>query len=301
MWFKNLTIFQFHQHWDLTPAALEQSLANKPLTACPALGMHSHGWTPPGVTPRLVEAVDNHMLVALGSEEKILPASVIRDRSAEMADEWSQSHGIKPSRKLLADFRDQAISELLPRALARKRYTAGWIDLSRQRIVVDCNASSRAELVIEHLRETLGSLEVTPIKTSRSPGESMTDWLRSQRSPGSFSLDDECVLSASNEPGSLIRYRRYAPSITHLQECLEQGFQVSQLALIWRDRIQLTVDTNLRVKRVRFVDMHEERPDPDRISDDRQIEAEMTLMTNDFGQMIDDLIVAFGGEIPHSK
>lgn len=294
MWFKNLTIFLLDRRWDLTPAALEGFLANRPLTPCSALGMHSHGWVPPGNTPRLVEAVDNHMLIALGSEEKILPASVVRDRSTEMADEWARSHGIKPGRKLLADFKDQAISELLPRALARKRRTSGWIDPSRQRIMVDCAASSRSERLVEHLREVLGNLEVRPLESSRAPEETMTDWLCGRRLPEPFSLDDECVFSGRDEPGSLIRYRHCVPSASQLNECLERGFKVTELALIWRDHIRITVDTKLQVKRVQFTNLHEERPDPPQPPNDQRIEAEMILMTKDFGQMIDDLMTALG-------
>lgn len=293
MWFKNLTIFVFDRQWNSTPAALEESLAKRPLTACPPLGMHSRGWVPPGDTLRLVEAVDSHMLIALGSEEKILPASVIRDRSIEMADEWSRSHGIQPNRKLLLGFKERVISELLPRALTRKRRTIGWIDPSRQRIVVNCGSAARGELLVEHLRETLGGLQVVPLRPTRSPGETMTHWLWNRGLPDAFSLDDEYELSGSDEPGSLIRYRRCAPSTAQLREYLDRGFQVSRLALVWRDRIHLVVDNKLLIKQVRFTQMHEERSDPHRLSNDRQVEAELMLMTEDLGLMIDDLMAAF--------
>lgn len=296
MWFKNLTIFTFDQQWSLTPAALEEFLASKPLINCSALGLNSYGWIPPGNTLQLVEAVGSHMLVALGSEEKLLPASVVRDHSSDMANEWFQNHGIKPGRKLLRDFRERAISELLPRALTRKRRTMGWIDPSRQRLVVDSASATRSELLVEHLRKALGSLQVVPLKPSRSSRDTMTNWLRTRSLPDSLSLDDACELSAVNEPGSQIRYRYYTPSMAQLREQLDQGFQVSQLALVWRDHIQLTVDSKLHIKRVRFTQMHEERQNAHQPSDDRELEEELTLMTGDYGRMIDDLIRAFNGE-----
>lgn len=299
MWFKNLTIFTLDQQWSLTPAALEEFLASKPLINCSALGLNSYGWIPPGNTPQLVEAIDNHLLIALGCEEKLLPASVVRDRSNDMANEWFQNHGIKPGRQLLRDFKERAISELLPRALTRKRLTMGWIDPTRQRIVVDSASAARSELLVEHLREALGSLQVASLKPSRSSRDTMTNWLRTRSLPESFSLDDACELSAVNEPGSLIRYRHYTPSMAQLREQLDQGFQVSQLALIWRDRIQLTVDSKLRIKRVKFTQMHEERRDTHQPSDDRGLEEELILMTSDFGRMIDDLIAAFNDETVH--
>lgn len=42
--------------------------------------------------------------------------------------------------------------------------------------------------------------------------------------------------------------------------------------------------------------MHEERQNAHQPSDDRELEEELTLMTGDYGRMIDDLIRAFNGE-----
>jgi len=294
MWFKNLQIYTLAQDWTLTPGALEDVLTRQPLQPCAALALRSDGWVAPlAESAALVQGLERHALIALGSEEKLLPASVINDAAAVMAQDWERSRGIKPGRKLLRDFKDRATAELLPRAFVRRRRTLAWIDPVHARIIVDAASPTRAEQLTEQLRESLGGLELSLPQPTHAPGDLMTGWLRAERAPGRFALGEECELTGSDESKPLVRYLRHPLIATQLRRHFDEGFRASRLALTWNNRISLVVDERLQVKRVRFLDLEEARGDAGELSAEQQFEAEFALMTGDYAAMIGELLEAF--------
>lgn len=294
MWFKNLHVFTLEQEWTLTPGALEQVLAQQPLQPCPTMSLHSHGWVPPADTPALVQGLERHLLVALGSEEKLLPSSVVNDAAAEYAAEWEHSRGIKPGRKLMREFKERATAQLLPRAFVRRRRTLAWIDPANRRIVVDAASPTRAELLTEQLRESLGGLELSLPQAGHAPGEIMTGWLRAQTAPGRFSLGEECELSGSDDSKPVVRYLRHPLLAEQLRRHFDAGFRASRLALLWNNRISLLVDDKLQIRRVRFLDLEQAGHEPTELPPEQRFEAEFALMTGDYALMLDDLFEAFG-------
>ncbi len=294
MWFKNLHVFTLEQDWTLTPGALEQILTQHPLRPCPTMSLHSHGWVPPSDTPALVQGLERHLLIALGSEEKLLPASVINDAAAEYAVEWERSRGIKPGRKLIRDFKERATAELLPRAFVRRRRTLAWIDPVSRRIVVDAASPARAELLTEQLRESLGGLELSLPQADHAPGETMTGWLRAETAPGRFSLGEECELSGSDDSKPVVRYLRHPLLAEQLRRHFDAGFRASRLALLWNNRVSLLIDDKLQIKRVRFLDLEEAQHEPTELPPEQRFEAEFALMTGDYALMLSDLLEAFG-------
>ena len=86
MWFKNLVAYRLPADWKLSAAELEEHLARHTLQPCSALAMLSRGWVAPASTGRLLHTVNQQHLIALGVDQKLLPASIIRQVTKERAD-----------------------------------------------------------------------------------------------------------------------------------------------------------------------------------------------------------------------
>ena len=69
----------------MTAAQLEEKLGTRPLQPCGALDMLSRGWIAPSASGRLVHALNQQYLIALGVEQKLLPASIIRQEALRRA------------------------------------------------------------------------------------------------------------------------------------------------------------------------------------------------------------------------
>src|SRR3546814_10918528 len=100
------------------------------------------------------------MLIALGFEQKILPSSVIKQGVDVRADFLAQLQGFNPGRKQLRALKDQVTAELMPRAFAKRRSTRAWIDPVSGWIVVDAASPSRAEELLEVLRDEVDGLSL---------------------------------------------------------------------------------------------------------------------------------------------
>ena len=81
MWFKNLQIYRLPAPWAMTSEQLEESLTPQTFQPCSSLDMITQGWVSPRENGMLVHTVNRQMLIQLGTEKKLLPASVINQVS----------------------------------------------------------------------------------------------------------------------------------------------------------------------------------------------------------------------------
>lgn len=290
MWFRNLQIFRLPDGWTVSPGSLEQSLAEHPLRPCAAMQAASRGWAPPlADSEALVASVDRHLLIALGIEKKLLPASVVRDEVAERVRRFTEERGFPPGRRTRQQFKDEAISGLLPRAFARRTLVRGWLDLQRGLLVVDAAAPNPAEELVEHLRETFGgSFACERLPTPVSPVSAMTEWLGRGSAPGGFDLGDEAELCSTDMERATVRYLRHSLHGEEIQRHLSGGKVVTRLGLSWREQLSFVLDDRMTLRRVRFLDVEQEEG-PAVADPMEQFDQDFGLMTGMLGEMLDEL------------
>jgi len=177
MWFKNLHIYRLPKPWAIDPARLEEQLSTLTLQGCSATDAQSFGWVPPRDGGSLVHSVNNQLLLALGVEQKLLPASVVNQFAKDKAKEIAEAEGRKIGRKEMREIREQTTLELLPRAFVRRRTTWGWIDPANGWLVVDAAAVGKAEEFLEHLRKSVEGMPARLLKVNQSPAAAMTGWV----------------------------------------------------------------------------------------------------------------------------
>lgn len=294
VWFKNLQLYRLDKEWTLPAGELEEKLAARPLLPCSAMSLESRGWVSPCGDEQLVYGVEKHLMLALGTEQKLLPSSVVNDAVKQRAAEFEKEKGFKPGRKQLRDFKDIVSAELLPRAFSRRNTTRAWIDPVAQRIVVDSSSPTRAEQLIEHLRDTLGELSVSLPQTEISPGQRLTEWLTARAAPGHFDLGEECELTGTDAAKSVVRYLRHSLDAEQIRRHLDEGLKASRLALTWNGRLGLVVSDKLQIKRVKFLEMDEVEEGAAGVDPERAFEAEFLLMAGQCGPMLDELLTSFG-------
>ena len=87
------------------------------------------------------------------------------------------SEGRKVTRKEKTALKEQVTENLLPRAFVRSQKIDLWWDIRGQMIGINASSRTRAEDILDLLRETLGSLKVTPLSSQTLPIRAMTTWL----------------------------------------------------------------------------------------------------------------------------
>ncbi|NML15250.1 recombination-associated protein RdgC [Azohydromonas caseinilytica] len=293
--FKNLHLLRIAPGWTADAAQAEERLAREPFQPCGATQPESAGWVPPRGTPHapLIELVQGQWLLALMTERKMLPSSVVKDRSAEIAARLEQERGYKPGRREAKEIKEQATLELLPLAFTKRAYTRIWIDPQAGLLAIDGSAT-QAEGVVTLLVKALDGFAVLPLQTQQSPAGCMAAWLAEGEAPGSFFLDRECELKSPDEMRSVVRYARHALDTDEVKQHIAAGKRPTRLALSWNERVAFTLTDTLQLKKIEFLDTALEGRDG--VAEDEAFDADAAIATGELRRLIPALLEALGGE-----
>lgn len=297
MWFKNLYLLRLSSDFTLTPEALHEALESKPFLGCGNELREASGWVSPfgRNSEQLVLAANDCMLLTLAHQEKMLPASVIREELDAVVAEIEEKESRKMGKREKQDLRDEIEFELLPKAFTRTKKMDAWLDLPNGWMIINSSSNTPAERLTHLLRNTLGSLPVTPPKTDMSPAVLMTQWLADDHTlPAPFTLGEECELKGAGEEKSVAVFKRHELMSEEVQANLAAGKTVSKLGLVWADKISFMLTEDLGVRRVRFLDvLVDNLKDADPQSHAEKLDIEFTLMTGEVTQLLADLMQCF--------
>jgi recombination associated protein RdgC len=297
MWFKNLTVYRLPDNWSVSAAELEDKLSRRPLQACGSFDMFSRGWVHPSTTQRYVHTTNGQHLIALGVEQKLLPASIIKQVTTERAAVQADQQGFPVGRRQMREIKERVTEELRARALSRRRMTRAWIDPANGWFVVDAAGGNRADELVETLRDTLGTLPVQFMETERVPHASMAAWLMLGDAPLRFTLSDDLELQTPDKTKATVRYVRHPLEGKDIQAHLQSGKYTTRLGLTWNDRIAFVMTEKLAIKRVEFLEIAKDKPENEGISPEEQFDIDFLLMTGELNQLLSDLREALGGEV----
>jgi len=294
MWFKNLIIYRLNK-WDVTPEQLEEKLSNLALQPCSGLEMQRAGWISPKEEGQpFVHTLGKQMLICLGAEKKLLPASVINTICKARAAEMEEQQGYKPGRKQMKQLKEAITDELLPRAFAVRRRTYAWIDTAAGLLVLDAANLAKADELVELLVKSVDGIAFTPLKTEVSPTTAMTAWLAGDELASVFSIDRDCELRASGEEKATVRYVRHTLEAEEIAKHITGGKEVTKLAMTWYDRISFVLHENGQIKRLQALDLLKEQADSD--TQDDAFDADFALMSGELKKMLPAIADALGGE-----
>jgi len=304
MWFKNLTLFRLSEPFSLSPDDLHQRLEEGRFRPCGSMELASYGWVAPLGRDHdaLVYSAGNCFMVCFRKEEKLLPASVVNDVVAQRAEEAEERQGVPLGRRERAQLRDDVVTELMPKAFTQSRKTYAYIDAKSGWIVVDSAGVKKAEDLVSHLRRCLGSLPALPPATRERPSAVMTQWLASASVAADFALEDECELRSTDAEGSSVRCKRQDLTAPEVQNHLQAGKVVVRMALNWSDRIGFLLGDDLSVKRLKFLDVVQERAaEVDAADEAQRFDVDFSILSLELSAFIPRLMALFGGEIESQK
>ncbi len=299
MWFKNLVVFQFEEDADIDQASLDRGLEQHRFKPCGPQELETIGWTPPmgDLSSHLYHAGAGMTLLTARREERIMPASVVREAVNQKVREIELKQDRKLGRKQKLDIRDQLTFEMMPRAFTRGILIQGLIMPEQRLLVVDCASRNRAEQWTSLLRQSLGSLPIRPLSLRRSPTSQFTAWLSNNaKVPAPVELGDECVLQSPDDQGAVIRCRRQDLSGSEIREHLKAGKVVTQLAVEWKQSLSFVVNEDADIKKLRFSDTLVEQAEADGVEDAAaEFDARFALMGLELSRFLPGLWAALGG------
>lgn len=300
MRFKNLLVYRLDPKWKVDPRILENVLAGRALQPCNSFEMESHGWLPPKEGEPFLYMLNRHWLMTLGMEQKLLPASIIRQVAAERAAELAKKQGHSIGRKQMREIKERVLDELMPRALARRATTAAWVDPENRWFVVDAAADTKGERVLETLRKGGNEFPAKRLDTQSSPAAAMTGWLATGDISGDFTIDQDLELRAGDANKATVRYVRHGLTGKDIQAHITAGKTATRLGMTWKDKISFVLTDTLQIKRITFLNLLRKETDQNADNKEDQFDLDFALMTGELSQMLADLTGLLGGDKPAS-
>lgn len=298
MWFKNLRIFRLTSSFDLSHQELNDKLAEHPFQACGKLDLIRRGWMCPlgRHGEEFVHSTHGYMMLALKQEEKILPSSVVKEHLEAKVNDISEAEGRHVGSKEKESLKDEIIFSLLPKAFTKARVTFGYISLKEKLVVIDASSAKSAEDFISSIRDAVGTIPCIPLSSAAPPSHTMTQWLRDTYAPQPFTLGEECELRAPKDE-AVIRCKNQDLTANEVLSHIETGMYVNKLALSWKEGLQLILDNELSIKRLKFEnDIRDKAESSGAESAAEEFDREFAVMSLELSALIKDLLHVLGGE-----
>ncbi|WP_311750349.1 recombination-associated protein RdgC [Proteus columbae] len=299
LWFKNILVYRLNKEIALSMDELEQQLASLAFTPCSSQDMTRTGWVSPmgGRGEALIHVAGKQVMMCARKEDKILPATVIKQALQDKVEKLEGEQGRKLKKTEKATLKDEVVHTLLPRAFSKFSQTFIWLDLEKQLVIVDSGSAKRAEDNLALLRKTLGSLPVVPLNFNESVELKMTEWVRSGELPAGFTLMDEAELKAVLDEGGVIRCKKQELVSDEIATHIEAGKFVTKLSVDWEDRLQFMLCDDGSIKRIKFSEtLREQNDDIDKADFAQRFDADFILMTGELSALIERVTEVLGGE-----
>lgn len=295
--FKNALIYRLANPMALMAqlATIEQQLQPLQFTPCGSQDMAKSGWVPFNQT--LAYQVNGQYLLTIQKQEKLLPGNVVKQHLDARIAKLETEQGRKLKKTEKDSLKDEVLQSLLPRAFTKDSRTQLWIDIRNGWIVVDASSAKRAEDALALLRKSLGSLPVVPLTIEKPVELTLTEWVRSGNAPAGFAIGDAAELKAILADGGIAKVKKQDLVSDEIATHIEAGKVVTKLALDWEQRITFTLTDNATLSRLKFCDeLIMQNDDIDREDVLARFDADFTLMTGELQALINQLVVALGGE-----
>jgi recombination associated protein RdgC len=160
---------------DQNPHHLNEAMQNHQFTPCGAMDWFTQGFVPPVPgQEHLAYHMHGTILVALRRQEKRIPAGVIRDKVDAMVKEIEARDVRRVGRKEKQQLRERVTDELLPSTQPTSWTIRAWIDLARNRVMIEASSAAKAELMITMLRTAMPPYPARLPRPLLSPATQMT-------------------------------------------------------------------------------------------------------------------------------
>jgi len=283
MWFKNARIFQLPNDFSIDSDKLSEQLGDDALKPCGPQDTSSQGWISPfSLSNNELYCLQsgNAQLFTMAIEEKILPAVVINQHLQEKVSQIRTDTGNKPGRKQQSDMKQEILFDLLPQAFTKIKKVGAYFDNTNNLMIVDSTSQNPAENLVSLLRQTLGSFKATAFGESSGMATVLTKWVTDGHAQEGLEFGSSIVLETLDEAKSVIRAKNVNYLTDEMQRHIENGYLVTQIGLIYNDRIEFTLTHDFALKSIKFTDIVLDQMDHESIESEEQLmDSRFTLMS----------------------
>ena len=250
----------------------------------------SLGWVEPQAGEGLVYSAHGAKLLMLKQQERVLPGPVVNEYLQNKIEDFEARENYMPGRKVREQMKEELIISLLPQAFLRSAKIP-VVYYPAEGLLFVLESPKKADPIIAHLRETLGSLPVSIIKTEDTPSTILTNWVANpELLPEDFTLGESVKLVDKEK--SEFKANHADLFSEDIKNHINSGSNVTELKLIWKDNLSFQINDELTISTIKDTTPSEAIS----FDDDAARNAhEFAVFTTWHLQFVRELVKAFGG------
>jgi recombination associated protein RdgC len=296
--FKQMQIFQINHSQSYFYDELIAKLQALPFQPClPSLPI-SVGWAAPVEEEGapLAEQINQRLMICMQTEERILPAAVVRQSLKEKVKQLEAANQRKLGKKEKNALKDEVVMTLLPRSFTKLSRTYAYIDIKHNWLVLGTTSKKRTEQVLALFKKTIGEAihaiefkKISPI---------LTQWINHKEHPEAFAIEKKGVLQDANQKSRVIRCQHQDLFANSISELIQDGCELKQLAVVWRDSIRFVLSDDFTLRSIKFEDaLIEQVKEMEAETKQQQFMADFFMMTESVSSLLEDLLSLFAKKI----
>lgn len=261
MWFKNVRFYtvDLSQFKDIfhDDAAMEETISKVAFKPCAAQETATIGFAPlfGKDTPFHFSCGENHYFKLI-EENKLLPASVVKEELSEIVEE-KELELKRQLRKNEKDALKTAVTgKLLSQAFSTRRELLVWINFDKNVVGVSATSAKKAERALAMLREAFSSFPAQLLSPKVLVDSTMTGWLKENKLPSRFAFGSDVTLKSPDEDGGVIRASKEDLISEEISVHLDAGKVATEIGLTFDDSLELSLTSEIAVKRVKPTDIY---------------------------------------------
>lgn len=279
MFFKNLTAFKIT---DINIDTFEESINKLVFKSCTNSQKSSRGFINPFIknSENCLFRFNHLAAFCLLNEEKILPAQVINQQAQEYIEELELTRYV--SKKEKTQIKEDMEQRLLPQAFSKFKKVYGYLDLVNNFLVIDSVSEKQITEVLDLLQRCEARFE--PVIKEET--DILTEWLVDNAYPVDVEIAEKCkLISAIGDSIANISCQGSSMLNDNIKSFIDSGGYITELAIIWREQLAMTANTNLQFKSIKFLegikDLNKD--------DDAGHEVDLLLMADIFTELLNTI------------
>lgn len=294
MWFKNCHIYRLSNSFEHSPEQLAELLESKRFSSVGRQDDEKVGWVSPlnRNFEHLVHVANGCILLCMRKEQKVIPASMVKESVEERVFEIEEKEARKVYGKERSALKEDILSILKPKALSKSSHTFAYIDTRKGYLVVNAGSSSVADSFIQLLIDCLGTLGAVALMGEENPAQIMNRWLL-EGLPEGWGLTGQYEFKDPKDE-RVAKFKDNESENSLLGELMEDGYWLQKIGIRYKEQFRAVIGQDLQIKSIKFEDeLVKENEDIDDSDQYARFDADLVLMTQTLAEFIGEIIREF--------
>jgi len=252
MLFKRAIFFPLEQKLSFHKQAIHDSLAKLAFSPCPPSFAKMSGFVSPlpESPDALVHMVGHYMLFCMQIEEKILPATVIKQHLDEKIQAIQAAEQRKVYQKEKHTLRDEITLTLLPKAFSKFSQIYAYIDTQQNILVVNTTEQNKIKQLANLLKKSL-EISLKPFKLKKI-SYLLSQWLMHEDWPEALDVLQHAVLQDPQNTKRVLRCQQQDLFSQAIKSFLKEGQEVKSIKLRFHQGIDFTLTDQLLLNQISY-------------------------------------------------